>query len=244
VFSTAVFAYDQDLIDDANRESEAKPKRKSKPVPKEQPKREKKEQHRKKHEVKVAQMSEQQIQEQIAKIDADMVKLPNGSWMGKYEVTQAQWQAVMGNNPSHFKGENLPVESVSWDDVQGYIQKLNEKTGQSYRLPTEEEWFTACQAGKSTEYCGSNNVDEVAWYNGNSGNTTHSVGQKKPNAWGLYDISGNVWEWTSSFYNNEQTQRVVRGGSWDILPEGLRSALRFNIAPNFRSFYLGFRLSR
>jgi hypothetical protein len=176
-------------------------------------------------------------------IEPEMVQLPNGSWMGKYEVTQAQWQAVMGNNPSSFKecGDNCPVEYVSWDDVQIYIQKLNEKTGKTYRLPTEEEWFAACQAGQTTEYCGSNNADEVAWYDGNS---THPVGQKTDNGWGLHDMSGNVWEWTSSLYDNEHDWRVLRGGSWYSGPQYLRSAGRGDSPPAYRYYFLGFRLSR
>jgi len=179
--------------------------------------------------------------------EPEMVQLPNGSWMGKYEVTQAQWQAVMGNNPSYFKkcGDNCPVENVIYNDVQVYIQKLNEKTGKSYRLPTEEQWFEACQAGQTTEYCGSDNADEVAWYDSNSGDTTHEVGGKKANAWGLYDMSGNVREWTASFYDNSNTLRVLRGGSWDIYPLDLRSAFRNNYgAPGSRGNFLGFRLSR
>ena len=149
--------------------------------------------------------------------------------LGKYEVTQAQWQAVMGDNPSNFKqcGGNCPVENVSWNDAQAFIQKLNQKTGANYRLPTEAEWEYACKAGQETEYCGGNNIDEVAWY-GNNSQTTHPVGQKQANAFGLYDMSGNAWEWVQDSYHGKYNgaptdgtewlgdgaKRVLRGGSW------------------------------
>jgi formylglycine-generating enzyme len=124
---------------------------------------------------------------------------------GKYEVTQAQWEAVMGNNPAYFKqcGESCPVESVSWNDVQEFIKKLNQQTGKTYRLPTEAEWeYAARSGGKSEKYSGGNNVDSVAWYNGNSGKQTHPVGRKQPNGLGIYDMSGNVWEWVEDIYSN------------------------------------------
>jgi len=116
--------------------------------------------------------------------------------LGKFEVTQGQWKAVMGSNPSHFKdcGDNCPVEQVSWDDALAFIQKLNQKTGQNYRLPSESEWEYACRAGANQTYCGSDNVDRVAVYDKNSGNETHPAGSKQPNEWGLYDMSGSVWE--------------------------------------------------
>jgi formylglycine-generating enzyme required for sulfatase activity len=152
--------------------------------------------------------------------EPEMVKLPIGIWMGKYEVTQKQWQEVMGSNPSAFynppifKKDDFPIDNVSWNDVQIFIAQLNKKTGKTYRLPTEKEWLEACQAGEKHEYCGSNNVDEVAWHGHNSKGMPHSVGQKKPNAWGLYDMSGNVSEWTSSLYDNKHDWRVLCNGSW------------------------------
>jgi formylglycine-generating enzyme required for sulfatase activity len=154
--------------------------------------------------------------------------------MGKTEVTQALWEAVMGNNPSRFKGNNLPVENVSWIDCQEFVGKLNQLTGKKYRLPTEAEWEYAAGGGATnrTKWAGTNNesnLGEYAWYRANSGEKTHPVGTKKPNSLGLYDMSGNVWEWCSDWYgsdyyksspqNNPQgpssgSYRVLRGGCW------------------------------
>ncbi|MEN6422232.1 MAG: formylglycine-generating enzyme family protein [Smithella sp.] len=153
-------------------------------------------------------------------------------YMGKYEVTQGQWQQIMGNNPSHFSscGDNCPVEKVSWNDVQDFIRRLNSQTGKNYRLPTEAEWeYAARSGGKSEQYSGGADVDSVAWYDGNSGRKTHPVGQKKPNGLGLHDMSGNVWEWCQDWYSDKYysqsnrdnpsgpssgSNRVLRGGSW------------------------------
>ena len=150
--------------------------------------------------------------------------------IGETEVTQALWQAVMGNNLTRFKGNNLPVENVSWDDCQTFINKLNNLTGQRFRLPTEAEWEFAARGGNRsnhTQYSGSSSLDEVAWYYDNSGSKTHPVKTKKANELGLYDMAGNVWEWcqdwygiysSSSQYNpagpNSGSFRVNRGGSW------------------------------
>lgn len=129
----------------------------------------------------------------------------SGYYIGKTEVTQALWKAVMGSNPSEFKGDNLPVEQVSWDDCQEFIRKLNSLTGQHFRLPTEAEWEFACRGGNNScgyKYSGSNDIDNVAWYFDNSGHKTHPVGTKAQNELGIYDMSGNVWEWCSDWYGN------------------------------------------
>ena len=180
-------------------------------------------------------------------------------YMGKYEVTQAQWKAVMGKNPSHFTGDdNLPVERVSWEDVQEFIQKLNTLTGKTYRLPTEAEWEYAARGGKKSQgykYAGSNTVRGVAWYGENSGNQTHPVGQKQPNELGLYDMSGNVWEWCQDRYgyyrSSSQTNpigptsgsyRVLRGGSWNNFAISFRVSNRNKKSPDYRDSNFGFRL--
>jgi formylglycine-generating enzyme required for sulfatase activity len=175
----------------------------------------------------------------------EMVKLPKaGISIGKYEVTQAQWRSVMGDNPSMFPncGDNCPVEQVSWDDVQTYIERLNQKTGKRYRLPTEEEWFAGCQAGQFSEYCGVGDIDALAWYRSNSGSSTHPVGQKGANAYGLYDMTGNVWEWTSSCWDGDCANRVYRGGPWNGVPAYVRSTERNGADTAYRSFNLGLRL--
>lgn len=183
--------------------------------------------------------------------------------MGKYEVTQGQWRAVMGSNPAHFKaGDNYPVESVSWDDCQAFIVKLNEITGRNYRLPTEAEWEYACRAGTAGERYGS--LAAIAWYERNSRNRTQPVGEKQPNAFGLYDMLGNVWEWCQDRYSDHPAQgepsysnpaqvkrsgpgwdslRVFRGGSWGDGASYLRASLRGSFDPGQRGNYLGFRLA-
>lgn len=183
-------------------------------------------------------------------------------YIGKYEVTQGQWKAVMGNNPSYLKdcGDNCPVETVSWNDIQEFINKLNNKTGKNYRLPTEAEWeYAARSGGKSEKYSGSNDVDSVAWYDKNSGSKTHPVGQKAANGLGIYDMSGNVWEWVNDWYDsgyyknspkNNPTGadsgsfRVLRGGSWGGDAWVTRSASRHDDAPGSRFHVGGFRLVR
>ncbi len=190
------------------------------------------------------------------------VTISKDFWMGKTEVTQGQWKAVMGNNPSSFKdcGDNCPVENVSWEDVQDFITKLNRRGEGTYRLPTEAEWEYACRANSITKYSygnGESSLDAYAWYAGNSGSKTHQVATKQPNDWGLYDMHGNVWEWTQDWYGayssgsvtdpqgaTSGSFRVGRGGGWGYAAVGLRSAYRGSIAPSNRYDYLGFRLLR
>ena len=180
-------------------------------------------------------------------------------YIGKYEVTQAEWQAVMGTNPSEFKGDNLPVENVSWYDCQEFIRKLNELTGKEFRLPTEAEWEYAARGGKRSygaKYAGDNDIDNVAWYEGNSNSTTHPVGQKRPNELGLYDMSGNVWEWCQDWYGDyssaSQTnpqgpgsgnERVLRGGCWHNGAWYSRLSFRIDCAPGYRDGNRGLRLA-
>jgi len=170
-----------------------------------------------------------------------MVQIPGRNYlMGKYEVTQEEWVSVMGSNPSYFQDcPRCPVENVSWNDVQVYIQKLNKLTGKQYRLPYESEWEYAARAGTNYEYAGSDNIAEVAWYDGNSNDKTHFVGQKKPNKWGLYDMSGNVWEWCQDL---EGSSRVLRGGSWISIPQYCRVSSRNIYNPDNRNYRIGFRL--
>ena len=180
------------------------------------------------------------------KMESNEVKMDQDFYLGKYPVTQQQWEAVMGNNPSNFKGGSLPVETVSWDDAQIFIQKLNQLSGKKlYRLPTEAEWEYACRAGTTSEYYfgdDASQLGEYAWFGGNSGQTTHPVGQKKPNEWGLYDMAGNVWEWTDSWYDSSRSGRVFRGGCWDNGSGLCRSAYRFSYDPGNRYDFIGFRL--
>ena len=182
-------------------------------------------------------------------------------YMGMYEVTQAQWQSVMGSNPSQFKGGNLPVESISWNDCQKFIKKLNSLGQGVFRLPTEAEWEYACRAGTVTRfYWGDDNdysqIGQYAWYSGNSDNQTHEVGKKLPNAWGLFDMSGNVWEWCQDWYSgytsDRQTNpqgpstgsyRVFRGSCWYNYTVSCRSANRDNDVPN-SWVSIGFRVVR
>jgi formylglycine-generating enzyme required for sulfatase activity len=191
------------------------------------------------------------------------VEITQSFYLGKYEVTQSQWEAVMGNNPSPHKGDNQPVVRVSWVDVQVFIRKLNARErGSAYRLPTEAEWEYATRSGLQTAYGfgdSSHQLNQYAWYGGNSAGQPHSVGQLKANSWGLYDLHGNVWEWSQDWYGetyypssphrNPQgpssgSHRVVRGGSWSSGSGNCRSASRGHWPPDFRSDYVGFRLLR
>ena len=179
-------------------------------------------------------------------------------YIGETEVTQALWKAVMGSNPSFFKGDDLPVEEVSWDDCQDFILKLNSITKRSFRLPTEAEWEFAARGGnksKHTQYSGSGNIGEVAWYDGNSGSKTHPVKTKKANELGIYDMSGNVWEWCQDWYGsysngaqdnptgpNSGASRVYRGGSWGNYAGFCRWSYRSYSTPGISDSDLGLRL--
>ena len=178
--------------------------------------------------------------------------------IGKYEVTQALWKAVMGSNPSYFSGDDLPVEEVSWEACQTFIKKLNGLTGKNFRLPTEAEWEYAARGGNRSQgykYSGSDNIDDVAWYTSNSSSKTHAVGTKQPNELGLYDMSGNVWEWCSDWYgdysSSSQTNptgatsgsnRVIRGGGWSYYACCCRVSFRDCYTPGNTGYNLGLRL--
>ena len=196
--------------------------------------------------------------------DADSDEYPvhsvtlSGYYIGKCEVTQELWEAVMGSNPSHFKGAQKPVESVSWYDCQEFVSRLNRLTGRTFRLPTEAEWEYAARGGNKSlhyKYSGSGNIGKVAWYTENSGNSTHAVGTKTANELGIYDMSGNVWEWCSDWYGsysagaqtNPQgpssgSRRVLRGGSWYRSARNCRVSDRGSIDPSFSSIHYGLRL--
>ena len=189
---------------------------------------------------------------------AHQVTLTNDYYIGKYEVTQALWKAVMGNNPSYSKGNNLPVERVSWDNCQKFISKLNRITGKTFRLPTEAEWEYAARGGnKSRGYqcSGSSNLSDVAWYKDNSGSKTQTVGSKQANELGIYDMSGNVHEWCQDWYDkysnsskvnptgaNSGSYRVSRGGGWAGYAWDCRSSYRNYCSPGSRYNHLGLRL--
>lgn len=200
-------------------------------------------------------------------LPAHAVTISRPFLLSKCEITQRQWKLVVGQNPSAFKGDNLPVEMVSWEDVQGYLRKLNDHSKAKYRLPTEAEWEYCCRAG-STNLFGLGPGEEAvarehlacyAWYRAVADNKTHRVGEKKPNAWGLHDMHGNLWEWCQDYYAsafyltspsadplNRETapERVLRGGSWFLDWPNLRAAYRSGNLPELRSQYVGFRLVR
>jgi formylglycine-generating enzyme required for sulfatase activity len=197
------------------------------------------------------------------------VTISKGFWMGIYPVTQAQWQAVMGYNPSNFSGPDRPVEIASWDDCQEFCEKMAELTGKPIRLPTEAEWEYACRAGTTSEYFSGNGEEalkRVGWYGGNSGRETHPVGEKKaPNSWGLHDVHGNVWEWCQDLLGPLGSEnvtdpvnlgddddddddddvhgdaRVLRGGCW-YENANCRAAFRAGCAPGTRDEDCGFRV--
>ncbi len=193
------------------------------------------------------------------------VKLTKPFQLGVYEVTQQQYEKVMGTNPSKYKGPQNPVEKVNWNDAVEFCRKLSslpeeKAAGYVYRLPTEAEWEYACRAGTTTKYSFGDSESELgdyAWYNENSGSTTHPVGSKKPNAWGLYDMHGNVIEWCQDRYGSYPSgsvtdptgaaagsYRVYRGGCWSDSSGICRSALRSRRTPDYRYHNLGFRVLR
>ena len=189
------------------------------------------------------------------------VTISQAFYIGKFEVTQGQWLAVMGTNPSKFKaGDDYPVELVSWNDVVEFCRKLSDREGVTYRLPTEAEWEYACRAGSTTEYYWGDDIDSrYCWYKDNSGNRSHQVGGKLPNARGLHDMLGNVWEWCSDWYGEDYYKnspvenpggpssgryRVLRGGCWSYGADALRSAHRYGYAPINGGSYIGFRCVR
>ncbi|MCQ2209909.1 MAG: formylglycine-generating enzyme family protein [Paludibacteraceae bacterium] len=187
------------------------------------------------------------------------VTLTQPYYIGETQVTQALWQAVMGNNPSYVTGDlQRPVERVSWNDCQEFIEKLNELTGKQFTLPTEAQWEYAARGGnrsKGFKYAGSDDLDEVAWWEGNSNEETHPVKTKAPNELGIYDMSGNVWEWCQDCYDSypqscvtdplcaSGSRRVLRGGSWINNARICRSSHRDYDFPDYYNFHLGFRLA-
>ena len=183
-------------------------------------------------------------------------------FVGKYEVTQGQWQQIMGSNPSFFSscGSNCPVDNVSWNDVQEFIRKLNQRNKANYRLLTEAEWEYTCRSGgKSERFCGNADISQTAWYDKNSSSNPHPSGEKRPNGLGVYDMSGNVWEWVSDWYDKDYygsvpgsrnpvgppagATRVIRGGSWYNDSKNVRASMRSSDDPDHRSINVGFRLA-
>jgi formylglycine-generating enzyme required for sulfatase activity len=200
-----------------------------------------------------------------------MVTIASAFWMAKYPVTQAQWVAVMGSNPSYFKPPTYsedtirPVEQVSWNNVQTFITALNTATGRTFRLPSEAEWEYACRAGIATRFYWGDDatysqIGTYAWYSGNAGSQTHAVGGKASNAWGLYDMSGNVLEWCEDDWHSSYTGAPTGGSAWVDSPRGstrvlrggsgfsnggfCRSAARTNLGPSGSGAAYGFRLAR
>jgi formylglycine-generating enzyme required for sulfatase activity len=181
------------------------------------------------------------------------IRAKKGFYIGKYEITQDEWEAVMGDNPSEFKGKRNPVEHVSWNNVQVFLKKLNELTGRKYRLPTGAEWVYAANGGSNRDtykYAGSNDIDEVAWYRDNSSERTHTVGTKKPNSIGIYDMTGNVWEWCQDCYDATESdsacsERVMRGGGWNYRTSDCEVSVDYyRMDPSVRYNYIdiGFRV--
>ncbi len=195
-------------------------------------------------------------------VEMELIRLPAGDddatrlYVGRHEVTQPQWRAVMGSNPSWYPGESLPVNKVSWFDCQAFCKALADRSGYEVRLPSLEEWEVACLAGSTRAYCFGDSVDELgayAWYEDNSPRKPNSVGQKLPNAWGLYDVHGNVWEWTQDTHtvtesgeqptpNARPTHRVLKGGAWFGDAQACRVDARIIRPAAMRSGYIGLRV--
>ena len=196
-------------------------------------------------------------------VPAHRVTITHPFSIGKYEITQAQWRAVMGRNPSRFSGDSLPVERVTWDEADAFCRRLSAMTGKAYRLPTEAEWEYACRAGATGRWCFGDEERDLrryAWFEDNGLKRTHPVGQLEPNAWGLYDMHGNVWEWCSDWYAADLyaasaataatdptgprtgRDRVMRGGSYGSVATGTRSSNRFFATPDLRFFESGLRV--
>jgi len=183
----------------------------------------------------------------------EMVNIPGKHYeIGKFEVSQGEWRAVMGRSPSWFKhcGDSCPVEQVSWEDIQTFLQRLNARTNMRYRLPFEAEWEFACYGGRKTKFCGGDKLDELGWHGnngepgGNSAQTTHPSGQKQANGYGLYDMSGNVFEWMNDCWKGDCAKHVIRGGSWSNLAKNARTNYRHWYGSASRLSLGGFRLAR
>ena len=183
------------------------------------------------------------------------VTLTRGFWLGKYEVTQRQWESVMRSNHSRFRNADNPVENISWHDCEAFIKRVSASFGGKARLPTEAEWEYACRAGSNAPFAGSGVASEMAWYDENSDHQTHEVGRNKPNAWGFYDMHGNVLEWCSDWFSEPKGDavdpkgppsgsfKVLRGGCWFFLGSDCRCAYRLKREPSLRNCIFGFRVA-
>ena len=183
------------------------------------------------------------------------VTLTKGFWLGKYEVTQAQWESVMGENRSRFKGPDRPVDNISWDDCKRFVGKVNATFGGRARMPTEAEWEYACRAGSGAPIAGNGHLGDMAWYDGNSGSQTHAVGKNQANHWGFFDMHGNVLEWCFDWFSQPEGHatdpkgpatgsfKVLRGGCWFFYERDCRSAYRLKRDPGIRNCIFGFRLA-
>ena len=183
------------------------------------------------------------------------VTLTKGFWIGKYEVTQRQWESVMRSNHSRFRNPDNPVENVSWHDCMMFVKRVNAALGGAVRLPTEAEWEYACRAGSDSPVSGGGALVDVAWYDLNSDNQAHEVGKNKPNAWGLYDMHGNVLEWCSDWFSMPSSDavdpkgppsgsfKVLRGGCWFFYDRDCRCEYRLKREPNLRNCIFGFRIA-